>query len=138
MNLTYENTINYKDYNRLRDEVKWGALSDEQAQIGLENSTYIISCKDNDKVIGTARLMWDGGYAAYICDVMVSPEYQKKGIGKYMITSILDYLKNQLKDGWKIMITLVAAKEKEEFYRKFGFERRPSEIHGCGMCLCLR
>ena len=51
MNLTYENTINYKDYNRLRDEVKWGALSDEQAQIGLKNSAYIISCKDGDKVI---------------------------------------------------------------------------------------
>lgn len=138
MNLTYENTINYKDYNRLRDEVKWGALSDEQAQIGLKNSAYIISCKDGDKVIAAARLIWDGGYVAYICDVMVSPEYQKKGIGKYMITNILDYWKNQLKDGWKIMITLVAAKEKEEFYRKFGFEKRPTEILGCAMSMWIQ
>lgn len=137
MNLTYENTINYNDYNRLRDEVKWGALSDEQVQIGLKNSAYIVSCKNNDKVIGTARLMWDGGYVAYICDVMVSPKYQRQGIGKYMITSIMEYLKSHLKDGWKIMIVLVAAKGKEEFYKKFGFKKRPNEVLGSGMSMWI-
>ena len=113
MKLKYENKINYKDYNRLRDEVKWGVLPEEQAKIGLNNSAYVIACRDGENVIATARVIWDGGYAAYICDVMVSPEYQRKGIGSQMINKIMNYLKNQLKSGWKIMITLVAAQGKE-------------------------
>ena len=36
------------------------------------------------------------------------------------------------------MITLVAAKEKEEFYRKFGFEKRPTEILGCAMSMWIQ
>ena len=133
MKLEYENKINYKDYNRLRDEVKWGALPEEQAKIGLNNSAYVVACRDGENVIATARVIWDGGYAAYICDVMVSPEYQRKGIGSQMINKIMNYLKNQLKSGWKIMITLVAAQGKESFYEKFGFEKRPNEYLGNGM-----
>lgn len=133
MKLKYENKINYKDYNRLRDEVKWGALPEEQAKIGLNNSAYVIACRDGENVIATARVIWDGGYAAYICDVMVSPEYQRKGIGSQMINKIMNYLKNQLKSGWKIMITLVSAQGKESFYEKFGFEKRPNEYLGNGM-----
>ena len=133
MKLEYENKINYKDYNRLRDEVKWGALPEEQAKIGLNNSAYVVACRDGENDIATARVIWDGGYAAYICDVMVSPEYQRKGIGSQMINKIMNYLKNQLKSGWKIMITLVAAQGKESFYEKFGFEKRPNEYLGNGM-----
>lgn len=133
MQLEYENKISYEDYNMLRKEVKWGELSKEQALEGLKNSAYIIACRDGERVVGSARVLWDGGYAAYICDVMVLPKYQRKGIGSRMIKEIMSYLNNQLKNDWKIMITLVAAKGKERFYEKFGFLKRPNDELGCGM-----
>ena len=133
MNLKYENKISCKDYIRLRDEVGWDTLPEEQAEAGLNNSAYVIACKDEEYVVASARVIWDGGYVAYICDVMVSPEYQGKGIGSEMIKKIMNYLENQLKSGWKIMIVLGAAEGKELFYEKFGFEKRPNEHLGAGM-----
>lgn len=74
--LQYLEGIEVEDYNRLREEVGWGALPTQQAQIGLEHSSYVVSCRDQEKTVGTARVIWDGGYTAYIADVMISPEYQ--------------------------------------------------------------
>lgn len=140
MELVYDNEISVKDYNNLRDEVKWGAIADEQAEIGLKNSAYVVSCKDGGKSIATARVIWDGGYSAYICDVMVSPEYQGMGIGSVMISKIMDYLKSQLKSGWKIMITLIAAEGKDVFYEKLGFIKRPNDNlgNGIGMAMLIK
>ena len=132
-NLSYVNTTNCKDYNRLRGEVNWKVLSEEQALAGIEHSAYLVACKDDENVIATARVLWDGGYVAYICDVIVSPAYQQMGIGREMVNRILNYLKSQLKEGWNIMVTLVAAQGKEPFYEKFGFIKRPNEQYGAGM-----
>ena len=45
----------------------------------------------------------------------------------------MDYLRSQLREGWSIMVVLVAAKGKEAFYQRFGFTQRPNEEMGCGM-----
>ena len=46
---------------------------------------------------------------------------------------LLEEIKGSLKPGYKVMISLLAAKGKEEFYNKFGFISRPNEGFGCGM-----
>ena len=47
--------------------------------------------------------------------------------------NIMKYIKVQLKPGYRIMAVLVSAENKEGFYEKFGFIKRPSEIFGPGM-----
>lgn len=133
MALEYVNEINVEDYIRLRDEVEWKAIDAEQARIGIENSAYVVSCKENGHTIGVTRLLWDGGSIAYICDVMVSPKYQRRGIGQAMLNQVMTFLNERMQPGWKIMISLVAAKGKESFYEKFGFELRPNDGMGAGM-----
>lgn len=134
MELQYGNEISVADYNMLREVVQWGVLAAEQAEIGLSNSALLVSCRDGERIIGCARLIWDGGYVAYIADVIVLPEYQLRGIGKEMMSRIMEYLQNQMKPGWRIMVTLLAAKGKEGFYKGFGFFERPNENLGAGMC----
>lgn len=133
MKLTYTNEISVADYNMLRENVKWGALDEEQAAAGLQNSAFIITCKDGDKTVGSARVIWDGGYVVYIADVMVLDTYQLNGIGREMITRLIDTLRKQLKPGWRMMVVLCAAKGKEAFYKKFDFIERPTDILGAGM-----
>lgn len=135
MQLIYKNSISVDDYLFLRKSVKWVELCREQAQQGLENSAYIISCYDNDKVVGITRIVWDRGYIAYLSDVIVSPEYQGNGIGKRMVENAIDFVKSNLKINWKIKIVLVSAKGKERFYKKFGFNERPNNESGPGMDL---
>src|SRR5574344_1474211 len=133
MNFEYRIGISVEDYNYLREAVGWEKLNKEQAQAGIENSNRIISCYTEEKIAGSARVLWDHGYIAYLSDVMVLPEYQGLGIGKELIALLIDHLKGQLKDDWKVKIVLVSAKGKEPFYEKFGFTRRPDENGGAGM-----
>ncbi len=136
MGLEYINEISVEDYMKLRKEVGWKGFPKEQAEIGLKNTAYLVACKDTEdhgNIIGMARLLWDGGYSAYIADVIVSPQYQKQGIGKEMMNRIMMHLKEQMQPGWRIMLTLMSAKGKEAFYEKFGFEVRPSGHFGAGM-----
>ncbi|MFT3983258.1 MAG: GNAT family N-acetyltransferase [Lachnospiraceae bacterium] len=131
--LSFVNTISCEDYNRLRAEVNWKTLPQEQALAGIVHSAYLVACRDGENAVATARVLWDGGYVAYICDVIVSPTYQKMGIGRELVNRILNYLKSQLKEGWFIMVTLVSAHGKEPFYEKIGFIKRPNEQYGAGM-----
>ena len=133
--LIYNNTLSVKEYCELRSSVGWQAIIEEQAQSGLDNSDFIIACHDKKEIAGCARVFWDKGYIAYLADVMVKPEYQKKGIGKNLVNECISYIDSQLKDDWRIKIVIVSAKGKEAFYEKFGFELRPNENDGAGMQL---
>ena len=131
--LTYDNTLSAKEYCELRAAVGWPAIIEEQAQSGLDNSAFVIACRDGEQIIASARILWDKGYIAYLADVMVKPEYQKQGIGKKMVEACISYIDSQLKEGWWVKIVLLAAKGKDPFYEKFGFEMRPNENDGPAM-----
>ena len=79
------------------------------------------------------RIVWDHGYAVLIADVIVAPEYQGRGLGRLVMETIMNYIKEQLKPGYRIMVSLLAAHGKEDFYKKFGFIERPNESFGPGM-----
>lgn len=83
----------------------------------MKNSAYIIVYRNGEKIVRSARVLWDRGYAACICNVMILPKYQRKGIDSKMIKEIISYLNSQLENNWKIMITLAATKEKEIFQK---------------------
>lgn len=131
--LKYNNILSAKEYCELRAAVGWVAIVEEQAQSGLDDTDFLIACRDGENIVGAARIIWDKGYVAYLADVMVKPEYQKQGIGKKMVNECISYIDSQLKDGWRVKIILLAAKGKEEFYDKFGFEVRPNENDGAAM-----
>ena len=131
--LKYNNELSVKEYCTLRSAVGWQPIIAEQAQSGLNNSDFIIACRDNDTIVGCARIFWDKGYIAYLADVMVEPAYQRQGIGRKLVNACISYIDKQLKEGWRIKIVIVSAKGKEQFYEKFGFELRPNERDGAGM-----
>lgn len=119
--LRYVYTINVTDYQEVRAAVGWEEISTVQAQKGIDNSYAVVSCKANDRIIGIARVLWDGGYTAFIVDVMVKPEWQKRGIGTKMLELLIEKLESTLQTGEKLMINLYSSKGKERFYEKNGF-----------------
>ena len=131
--LCFCNDLSAEDYCRLRSSVGWVPLMMEQAQACLENSDFIVSCRENSETVGCARIFWDKGYIAYLADVMVMPEYQGQGIGKTLVSECIKYIDSQLKEGWRIKIVIVSAKGREQFYEKLGFQIRPNDKDGAGM-----
>jgi len=128
---SYEFTL--EDYQRLRKAVGWAEIREPQAEKGLQNSAFKIAATDNSLTVGMARLISDGGYVSYIADVVVMPEYQKLGIGKAMVSAILDYIRENMEEGDRVMVCLLSAKGKEPFYQTLSFTERPDELGGAGM-----
>ena len=134
--MDYEITdyITPEEYMEMRRLVQWSEFPLEQAVEGIKHSSYLSVFRKDGKVIALARVITDYGYVVYIADVIVHPEYQGQGLGRKLMEDIMAYIKGQLKPGYKKMVSLMAAQGKEEFYKKFGFVTRPSEMYGCGMC----
>lgn len=127
------NCITTEEYMKMREVAGWSLFPLEQAEQGLKNSFILICLRKDGKPIGIGRAVSDQGYVVYIADVIVSPEYQGQGLGRTIMEELMARIKATLKPGYKVMVTLMAAKGKEEFYNKFGFVNRPSERFGCGM-----
>ena len=131
--LSFNNELSVIEYCELRSSVGWFPLIEEQAKTGLANSDFVAACRDDNGIVGCARIFWDKGYIAYLADVMVKPEYQKQGIGKRLVNECISYVDSQLKPNWRIKIVIVSSKGSERFYEKMGFEMRPNSHDGAGM-----
>ena len=133
MNEVFTDYITPEEYMDFRKAVGWSLFPLEQAREGL-NHSFVFCLRKDGKAIALGRVVWDHGYVVYIADVIVLPEYQGNGYGRLVMDKILSTVNSWLKPDYKVMVTLVAAKGKEEFYEKFGFIKRPDENFGCGMC----
>lgn len=132
-NITYTHTISIEGYNELRSSVDFITIRPKRAQVALDNSLYILVAMDGSLPVGMARVVGDGGYVYFICDVIVRPAYQSQGLGRHIIETVLTWLEGQVDQDETIMVNLMSAMNKEVFYEKLGFHKRPFGNHGSGM-----
>lgn len=88
---------------------------------------------NNTKTVGLASVITDGGYIVIIVDVIVHPEFQGLGIGTRLMNQVMEFIYGNLEKNQNVFVNLIAAKEKEHFYEKFGFIARPTAELGAGM-----
>lgn len=131
--IRYTNNITVKDYNALRKSVDWILVTEKRAAIALGNTFYMCVAMSGEKPVGMVRVVSDGGYTYFITDVIVRPEYQGYHIGTELISRTLDYIQKDVMEGETVMVSLMSAFERETFYQRFGFHKRPFGNHGSGM-----
>lgn len=120
-----------EEYIKLRNSVGWGIAERESIQKGLSNSLYTVCIELRGDIIGMGRVIGDGALAYYIQDIIVLPEFQKQGVGRFIMDAIMQYLKKNSVPN--TIVGLMAAKGVTAFYEKYGFIARPDEKHGPGM-----
>lgn len=104
-------------------ETVWGPGPGlEQTRLAMAHTLFRISVWDGDKIVAMARMLGDMGLDYYIKDVVVRPEYQRRGIGRGMIQALLKFVSDHGVGGTNIFIELTAAPEKAPFYEKLGFD----------------
>lgn len=123
------------EYNMLTDAVGWGTKKENIIEEALKNTLYSLCVYDGEKLIGYGRLLGDKTIFLYIHSVMVLPEYQGKSIGTGIMNKLIEQINEYKKVNPDIRTYLGAAKGKEPFYERFGFETRPNEDLGAGMIL---
>jgi GNAT superfamily N-acetyltransferase len=117
-----------EEYLRLREMVGWGRTPEEPTAAGMRNSLFWVTAMSRDDVIGCGRLVGDGGIYYYVQDIIVSPSYQKCGIGKAIMQSIMAYVRTHACEG--AFVGLMAAQNVAAFYYQFGFVERPPDRAG--------
>ncbi len=99
----------------------------EQVRLAMENSVFRVSVYDRGNVVAMARMIGDMGLCYYIKDVIVHPDYQKQGIGRWLINELLDFIKSNGISGTQIFVELCAMPDKIPFYEKFGFSANEAQ-----------
>jgi GNAT superfamily N-acetyltransferase len=97
-------------------EAKWWMdLTNESLARALRNS-LCFSLKEGDRQIGFARVITDFVTYAYLCDVYIVEERRGKGLGTWLIQSVLDHpdLKNLKR------VSLITH-DAQEFYLRLDF-----------------
>ena len=116
------------EYRRLRASVGWNELDADAIRAGLSGSLYSVVLERDGEVIGCGRVVGDGGVYFYVQDVIVVPDLQGQGWGERIMDAVMHYLDASVRPG--SFIGLMAAKDVEAFYLRFGFERRPDDRPG--------
>lgn len=132
------NEIDVDSYLALRASVKWKVLSRAQAQKALDNSLHVAGLYRLGKLIGMGRIVGDGAVICYIQDLIVKPEYHHTGCGHILIEHLISYVKDLTMDGTEMMLDLMCAKGREDFYLQHDFIARPTPFLGPGMIQYIR
>lgn len=133
-----DNEITVEEYLALREKVGWKKLSDKQAYSAVNNCLFNVKAVDDDNnIIGMGRVVGDGAVICYIQDLIVVPDAQGKGVGTLIITRLKEFVESIREDDTTMMLCLMCAKGREDFYIKNGFISRPNDNLGPGMIIYM-
>ena len=131
--IRFTNDITPEEYMELRKKVGWVEFPAKEAKACVQNAYFVLCVRDGDRAVGVVRLLWDGGYVAFLSDLVVDPAYQGQGIGRKLVEAVIRRIRDDMEPGYKVKLTLNSSKGKEPFYEKFGFRVRPNEDAGAAM-----
>ncbi len=92
-----------------------GGREGDKVRRAFEKSSVVCFAKDKLRLVAAGRALSDGEYHATIYDVVVDPEYQRRGVGSRVMSELLARL-----PVWRVL--LVADREVQPFYRRLGFD----------------
>jgi ribosomal protein S18 acetylase RimI-like enzyme len=104
----------------LRDTYWAADRSREQIALSLRHSLCfgVFHC---GRQVGLARVLTDQGSSSYLCDVVIDPEHRSRGLGAWLMHSILGHpavVRTRM---------LLVTRDAQEFYRRVGFATHPYE-----------
>ena len=97
-----------------------GILEDAYA-----NSLCVLGAYDSDQLVGIIRAVGDGQTIVFVQDIIVLPEYQRKGIGTKLLKAIMD----KYSDVYQMELLTDNTEKTKAFYRSVGFSA--SDDMGC-------
>lgn len=109
-------------YMHLRAQTNWQPVSTKEVETAMVASLFSILAVSENRVVGCARIVGDGGLYFYVQDMLVDQRMRGRGIGARMMKRLLQWLDRHAGD--HAFVGLMAAEGTENFYRGFGFEPR--------------
>ena len=89
--------------------------SPRDQELSLQHS-LVFGIYDDSRQVGLARIVTDYATFAWLCDVFVHEDYRGKGVGKWLMATIISH--PDLHDLRRIML---ATRDAHGLYSQFGF-----------------
>ena len=122
----------YTEYNEaeilgLYASVGWTAYTDDPAALrnGFANSLLTLAAYEEAALAGLIRVVGDGHTIVFVQDILVHPQFQRRGIGSVLLQAVL----NRYAGVRPIELFTDDTPETAAFYRSMGF-RELTEL-GC-------
>lgn len=112
--------INFDKIVQLYESVEWFAYTKNPIELktAFENSSFILLATENKKVIGALRSLSDDVSIHYLQDILVNPDYQRKGIAKHLLQMALNRYAHV-----RTHLLLTDDEEKQhKFYESLGYK----------------
>ncbi len=120
--ITYESEIipEESQVKILYNDNQWTVYTDDMVSLmeAIKQSFALITAWDDDKLVGLIRAVGDGVSILYIQDLLVLRDYQRKGIGRKLITMMFDNYKDVKQ---KVLLTDDTEKT-QAFYQSVGMK----------------
>lgn len=112
---------NRKEFTQLQLQelflsVKWdSAKYPRRLSSAIRNSDAVYSAWDGDRLVGLINALSDGLLNVYFPYLLVRPDYQGAGIGKKLVSLMLEKYRDCIRK------SLIAYDEQVKFYERCGF-----------------
>ena len=120
MPLHWTSTTDALDWDELSALYRAAPLGDKSPQglkTAFNHSMFKFLVYEDGRLVGAGRALADGIDCSYICDVAVLPSHQGTGLGRELVSRLVEVSRGHRK------IILYAVPGKEAFYEKLGFAR---------------
>lgn len=80
----------------LYTSVGWGAYTQDPSALAtaVANSTYVVEARAGSELIGLARGLSDDSSVFYLQDILVRPDWQRRGVGGALLERCLERFKH--------------------------------------------
>ena len=112
--------VQFEKIVNIYNAVGWQAYTKdiESLKKAFEKSTYVLIAMIDEHVVGIARSISDEVSIHYLQDILVHPEFQKKGIGRKLLNLMLERFENV-----RTHMILTDDEEKQlKFYESLGYK----------------
>ena len=118
----------------LYESVGWSAYTVNPQSLfrAIENSRYRYFLWARGQLIGLLRAISDGESIVYVQDLLIHPDYQRKGLGK----SLLQQLQKDTASIRQLVLLTDNRPEVAAFYKNCGLS--PAQSAGCACYLLVR
>ena len=123
---TYEN-FHLEEIKKMYQSVGWTNYLEriDILEEAYANSICVLGAYDDDRMIGIIRAVGDGKTIIFVQDIIVLPEYQRKGIGTKLLKAVVE----KYNDVYQMELLTDNTEKTKTFYRSVGFTS--SDDIGC-------
>ncbi len=123
----------WQEYAQLISSTGWIPIlriSEDDLKGVFDGTWYWVTAYQDESIVGIGRLLSDGVLYALVCDIIVMPDHQNRGLGSTILAKLVKKCQEaDIKRVW-----LFAAPGKAGFYEKYGFSVRPCDAPGMQLC----